>query len=260
MVDDEKVITMEERIPKLKEQRRQKANRRFILYISVFFILILVVVYFQSSLSTVDQIQVSGNHYVSSEEVIKAARITGESGFWDVKAPPLESKIESIGEIESATVEKQFPNDILISVQEFGRIAYLKEGIRYFPILENGYRLDPLEKNDVPVNAPLLVNWKQGEQLERIAVELSKLPEAIIHRISEIRFSPSAEFPGGIIVYMTDGFEVWATTEDFAENMKSYPSIVEELGEKQRGIIHMRVSIYFESYKQKEGSENEPQE
>ncbi|UTR15185.1 Miff domain-containing protein [Salipaludibacillus sp. LMS25] len=34
---EKKVIKIEERIPKLKERRKQRSNRRLIMYVSVFF-------------------------------------------------------------------------------------------------------------------------------------------------------------------------------------------------------------------------------
>jgi cell division protein FtsQ len=259
-MDDEKVITMDERIPRLKEQRRQKANRRFIFYISVFFLLILIVVYLQTPLSKVGSIKVSGNHYLSSSEVIKASSLTGDTGFWDVEPEVIEKKIQKAGQIESARVDKQLPNDITISVQEFGRIAYVKEGSRYYPILENGFRLSQLTKNDIPVNAPLLINWKQDGKIAEMAGQLSQLPEGIIHRISDIHLSPTNEFPNGIKVFMNDGYEVWATIGAFADKMKTYQAIVQELDPDQRGIIHMRVGTYFETYDEMEEPLNEPEE
>ena len=48
-----KVVSIEDRIPKLKQQRRKKANRRLILLLLLFFIFIAFILYFQSPLSHV---------------------------------------------------------------------------------------------------------------------------------------------------------------------------------------------------------------
>ncbi|MCD8500622.1 MAG: hypothetical protein LRY71_01750 [Bacillaceae bacterium] len=37
MMDKQKIVSLEDRIPKLKQQRKQRANRRLIIYLSTFF-------------------------------------------------------------------------------------------------------------------------------------------------------------------------------------------------------------------------------
>jgi hypothetical protein len=44
-IDKEKVVNIEERIPKIKEQRKQKANRRLITFILLFFTMMLIIIY-----------------------------------------------------------------------------------------------------------------------------------------------------------------------------------------------------------------------
>lgn len=71
-MDKKKVVALENRLPQLKKERKQRANRRFAFYASLFFLLILIVVYFQSPLSRVHSISVSGEQIVSEDQVIKA--------------------------------------------------------------------------------------------------------------------------------------------------------------------------------------------
>ncbi|WP_052363785.1 hypothetical protein [Geomicrobium sp. JCM 19037] len=70
MSDDQKVISVQDRIPALKEQRKKRANRRLILYVSIFFILIAAVVYFQSPLSHIQTIQVEGQEIGEEQEIL----------------------------------------------------------------------------------------------------------------------------------------------------------------------------------------------
>ena len=67
-----KVLSLEDRIPKIKEHRRRKANRRLILLLSLFFLLIVCVVYFQSPFSQIKRIDVLGNETITEEEVVEA--------------------------------------------------------------------------------------------------------------------------------------------------------------------------------------------
>ena len=252
-----KIVTIEERIPKLKEERRRKANRRLILYLSIFFLLILLVIYFQSPFSRVGKIIVQGNHYVTESEIIAAANLSTDTSFWNLKKKDLERElVNAIPQLSSATIAKHIPNTISIQVTEYPRIAYLKEGDRFFPVLANGEVIDVLSSDQVPVNAPIFVGWKK-ENLEEMARELMKLPQSIIQRISEIHFSSSEEDSSTLTLYMNDGFEVRTTIRNFAEKMQAYPSIVREIGTEKKGIIHLDVGAYFEEYGGEGASERE---
>jgi len=77
-----KLIVLEDRVPKLQEQRKQKANRRLILYLSLFFILILFIVYSQSSLSNVSNIEVQGNKHVSDKDIVKESGMSKKTSYW----------------------------------------------------------------------------------------------------------------------------------------------------------------------------------
>lgn len=257
----EKVIPLEERVPTLKAKRRQKANRRFVLYISAFFLLILTIVYFQSSLSRVDRIVVKNNHFISDRVVKKANGIDGQTGFWDVDAQTISRRVKNkIGQVQDVSVKKKFPNDIVITVHEYDRIAYVKRDGEYYPVLENGFCLPPLKKGELPQGAPLLVHWGDSKKLKKIAGELSDLPQSIVHRISTLRLTPTKEFPHAVTVLMTDGNTVLATIDRFAEKMKHYPAVVAGIPKGKTGVIHMRVGIYFETYKsiaKDEGDETE---
>lgn len=80
-MDKGKIVALEDRIPKLKEQRRRKANRRLIVLLCLFFTMIAVVAYVQSPLSHVKKITVIGNELLSKNEIIKYTEITKKQTF-----------------------------------------------------------------------------------------------------------------------------------------------------------------------------------
>lgn len=83
--DREKIVNIEERIPKIKEQRKQKANRRLISFIMLFFIMVLIIVYLQTPISKVSTISVTGNENVSKKEIIDLSDInSGDTEFWSL--------------------------------------------------------------------------------------------------------------------------------------------------------------------------------
>lgn len=256
-MENGKVVTIEDRIPKLKAERKRKSNRRLIIYLSLFFLLIMLVVYLQSPLSKIGKVKIEGNHYVPNSQIIKTGHLTKETSFWNIKTKDLENKLlEENIQIAEVSVHKRLPNTLFIEVKEFVRVAYLKENNTYYPILENGKILNQLQQEETPVNAPILVSVDK-EKLEDIASELKQLPQSLIQRISEITFTSSETISYDLTVFMNDGFEVRTSVQNFADNMKKYPAILQQIEPGKRGTIHLNVSSYFEEHKDEEEVDHE---
>ncbi|MBM6618544.1 cell division protein FtsQ/DivIB [Bacillus suaedaesalsae] len=251
-----KVLTLEERIPKLKQQRRQKANRRLIFYVSIFFLLIIGILYLQSPLSHVKNVEVKGNVHVLSDEIVSLSEINDKTSFWNLNTESITHKIKQNKQIKSVTIERKLPNSVGIVVTEMKRVAYAINDGKYYPILEDGNVLKSSESTSFPSDAPILMDWKPGEELQEMASELAKLSPAIVNSISEIHHTPEESDSVHITLFMNDGREVSATITDFAKKMSAYPAIVSQLNPELKGIIHMEVAYYFESYEQLEVEES----
>ncbi len=252
-MDQKKVIALEERIPKLKIQRKQRSNRRLIFYLSFFFLLLLSVVYFQSPLSNVKEIKVNGNRYVSDEKIIKVSGLNDKTSFWNINKDFIEKELTSLVEIKEVSIDRKFPNILQITVKEYSRVAYLVTDGKYYPILETGKILtEENSKKRFPTDAPLLMGWKKNDELAEMAAEISKLPESLIQRISEIYYTPVKDDPLRITLYMNDGFVVSSTIRHFSAKIASYSALIKELDPKNKGIIHMRINPYFEQFDNEE--------
>ena len=68
-------------------------------------------------------------------------------------------------------------------------------------------------------DGPLLINFKDEQYLQRMAVELSKIPVDIFNLISEISWEPTEKNKYKILLYMNDGFIVDATIRNFSNKM-----------------------------------------
>jgi cell division protein FtsQ len=251
-----KVVVLEDRIPKLKEQRRQRANRLLIGYIALFFMLILCIIYFQSPLSNIAKIEVQGNEHLADEQIIQLSGLTRNKSFWKVKNEDVEKKVGKHPEIKNVHVQKRFPNKIVITVEERKRIAYVFDKQKFFPILENGRVLTSTKEKIIASDAPILMGWKKGEEIQEMAAQLAKLPDSILNLISEIHHTPRSSDRLHITVYMNDGFEVSATVRNFAEKIVLYPSIVSHLDSNRKGVLHLEVSTYFKPYEWSEPGES----
>lgn len=250
-----KIIDIEDRIPKLKEQRKQKANRRFIMYISLFFVLVIFILYFQSPLSKIQTIHVLGNIHVTDEAIIKLSGVEEGTSFWSIDPLTIAKNVKEHDEIAKVEVTRKLPNQLQIVIRENTRVAYLIDGTSFYPILETGKILEKDKLENIPADAPLLINWKQSEELQEMAAQLCHVPDSILNRISEIHLTPEDGDPLHITLFMNDGQEVSATIRGFSDKIKNYPMIKKQLTEKQFGVIHLEVGSYFKAYKN-EGDEN----
>ncbi|OLO40800.1 cell division protein FtsQ [Alkalihalophilus pseudofirmus] len=254
---DEKVITINDRIPKLKEQRKQRANRRLIFFLAFFFLLILLVIYFQSPLSHIKTIEVHGNDYLPKEIIVDSSKLSSGTSIWQLDKEEVIARIVSLKEIESADISRKFPNKIEIHIVEYQRVAYMYQEGKYYPILSTGAFLEELPPNVMPVDAPILRDWEPGPVAQELAAELTKLSDGLFNRISEIYYTPTEADPLRIIVFMNDGHEVHSTVRDFSDKIAPYPSIVKEIDPNKIGIIHMRMTPYFEEFDVEEEEEGE---
>lgn len=255
-----KIVSIEDRIPKLKQLRKSKANRRLVLLLSLFFILVACVLYFLSPLSYVKSVQVEGNRYITSKQIIKLSKVKKDRSIWKVDTGTAAANIKKNQEIKNVKVTPVFPNSIKITVSEHNRMAYLSNNGKFAPILENGSVLEELATGEIPVFAPVLIGFKEGKALKLLLEELDKLPVEIQNAISEIHYAPTKTDEYHIVMFMNDGFEVSATSRTLYEKMIHYPSIVSQLDPNVKGVIDLEVGSYFKAYEDAEQKEDTNEE
>ncbi|MGM0522714.1 MAG: cell division protein FtsQ/DivIB [Bacillota bacterium] len=239
MAEEKKVVSIEDRIPKLREARRKQANRRFIFYLTVLLVLIVFVVYLQSPLSYVREVTVTGAQFVSEEIILKQSDLSTEQSLWSFQLEDIEANILALPEIESVEVTRLWTHKITIAVTEHKKIAYIDQGDRLSPLLESGHTLEHVEKVDYKGDAPLLIGFND-EDIRRLMIEgLQALPTYLLSHISEIQYRPTEANPYQVYLNMIDGFELLTTIRGFSEHLKVYPSVVSQLDKENPGLIEI---------------------
>src|SRR5690625_2198168 len=113
-MEEKKIVSIEDRIPKLKEARKKKANRRLLFYLAIFFFLISIIVYLQSPLSYVKKIDVIGSEFVEEQDVIQYSEIKLNANLWMVNKNAVKKALESHPLIEQAEIQRRLPQTIQI--------------------------------------------------------------------------------------------------------------------------------------------------
>lgn len=263
-MSDKKVVPIEERIPTLQEQRRKRSNRRFIIYLTIFLILIGLVIYFQSPLSNVRAIEVEGNQIAEENAIIETSSIVQGENIWAIDRGEAEAQIEELEEVQEASISRSLPGRVVIDIIEQERVGYIASEGTYIPVLTTGAVLRDKPSDQIPSDAPLLQGFSEEKKLENFSAELSNAGDGIRNSISEVIFSPTEEDPNELRLYMNDGIEVESTIPGFADHMASYPSVSAEVDRSVPGILHMKMTPYFESdeeaVEEDEESPDEPPE
>jgi cell division protein FtsQ len=255
-MDKAKIVSIEDRIPKLKEQRRKKANRRLVMVLILFFTMILFIIYFQSPLSKVKNITVSGNESYTEEEIERHSGITTQDNIWKMDSDKAQQALENLPEVDKADISVRLPNTVTIKLIEHEKLAYLSEGSDFHAVLESGKILEKGLADEMPVNAPILIGFSEGKALDAMIASLETLPGEILSTISEIHYNPSETDAYRIHLFMNDGYEVNATLRSFSDKMLHYPSIVSQL-KLTKGVIDLEVGSYFKAYEAEEAEEVE---
>lgn len=243
-----KVVSIEDRIPKLKQERRKKTNRRIMILLFLFFLLILSILYFRSPMSKVGSITVQGNRLITTEDIIAASGLTAETVILNIDKDELLTKIMDIPEIKSAELSLTLPNHLHINVEEYDILGILKSDDEYQVLLENGHLTAWNDRYQHELDVPILLGFSDDDQLELLAKQLGELATEVRNSISEMIFTPKETDLLAVTLYMNDGFEVRATLRSFAERMNYYPDLISQIDPGEKGILDLEVGLFFKSY------------
>ncbi|MDZ5711570.1 cell division protein FtsQ/DivIB [Jeotgalibacillus haloalkalitolerans] len=254
------VVSLEDRVPQLRQRRRKRANRRLVGVVLLFVFMIIIVLYFQSPYSKVQNIQISGNSGISEELAIQLSGISTGDPYWTLDIEEAEIRLKDNNMIKNAEIKRDLPLNVEVSIEEYDKVALSREGQQYKAVYENGFISEPQPVQDINFSAPVLNGFQQGQVLSDLASALSNLPGNVLNSISEVHYSPSEVDSNRIVLYMNDGFEVHAVIPTLVEKMTHYPSIVSQLDPEVKGVIDLEVGSYFRAYNAGETANGDTEE
>lgn len=239
-----KVIDIEERIPAMRERRLRKTNRKFIFILAIFVGALLIILYFQSPLSRIDKVLVSGNKLHEDAFYKEESGLEVAGSMWGFSAKNVETILGKIEGVKDVTISRKWIRDIEINISEWETIAYIENRGQYSMLLKNG-ELFTSELQFLDDEAPILNGFSEDKDRKRMAAQLTKMDADVYPIISEIILKDPKADTDRITVYMDDGFEVRAIISTFAEKMEYYPEITAQLHGYEKGVIDMEVGTFF---------------
>jgi cell division protein FtsQ len=211
-----------EKIPVIrdrKEVRRSTRNRKLLFLLFLFFITILIILFFNSALSKVTEINIKGTMYVEKHDIQDVLGVQLDDQFFLVSTDTVVRNVRKLKGVQSVKVVKSFPGTIVVTVKEYPAVAlvYKSDGTDRV-LLANGIEVSPAEKMST-MNLPILTGWDDKDPY-RIALckVLSEIRTPHLADISEILPIPTESYPDKLKIYTRSKFEV-VTAIEFMEEM-----------------------------------------
>ena len=102
----EKIIDIEDRIPTLRERRKKRSNRKFTLLLILFLVTLFGLLYFQSSYSLVQDIEVKGANLKSVDSYSKQSGIQIGQSMWEIRTSLAEEAIAENEWVQNVQVKR----------------------------------------------------------------------------------------------------------------------------------------------------------
>lgn len=245
------VRSLEDRIPYMKKQRRKKANRRMFSVLSLFGILILLVVYMQTSMSNVKEVNVSGLYWLDESYVFQELELDTSTKFVSLSPSKISAQMEKLPGVKRVDMNRSWYNVVQVNVTEEKMIAYARAETGDVVVLADGSLhptgtiTDPQKLKD----GPLLREFNSEKELEKIASELEQVDDATRARMSEVILSKQKGEPTRYEIFMNDGNTLLTPTLKLSETVSKYGEIYENIPKGQQGTVVMDGGFYFVPYK-----------
>lgn len=228
------------KIPAIRKPKPiKRANRKLLMFLLVFFITILAILFFQSSISKISFIEIEGNEFVATETIELAAGIAAGDQFFGISSRTIGTRVETLPTVQSAEVTKRFPGLVRIRVTEYSRVAFqITPGGDAVILFADGSKM--VSQNGFVLDKPILSGWIEDDPLMvKLCGVLSQIPDRLLSDVSEISPDPTSAYPDKIKIYTRSNFEVYTTVSYFPEKIQYLDLYVAQLYQNdiKTGII-----------------------
>ncbi|MBH5316897.1 FtsQ-type POTRA domain-containing protein [Paenibacillus sp. GSMTC-2017] len=221
---------MSTQMPVLKEPaRKRRGNKKLLAILLLLFIALLAVLFFNSSISKVSDIQITGNTFTTRDQIVQSAGIHIGDAFFQTSSSSIASKVEKQPQVESVDVMKVFPGIVKITVKEFPVVAFeLAEQGELTALLANGTSVKSVNSGNQLLDKPILSGWKSDDPVKlALTKQLALIPVKQLSDLSEITPIPSKAYPDRIRMYTRTRFEVITAVSVLPDKIEALNAVIE---------------------------------
>lgn len=226
---------MKENKPKTKKvkKRRLKIKGVFLLAAILASIILLGKLLFKINVRSVS---VTGNNLIKDSEIIKDLGLNKKTKFLTLNTQKTCNTLKNNSLIESCTIKKSINFKLQVIIKENIPLFYYTQNSKV--ILSDGSEIE----NTHSYSIPTLINYVPDKIMDEFIAGLSNIDDDIIHSISEIEYTPSANEDGTYIdeerfmLMMNDGNTVYINNKNI-NILNYYKKIYASIGDK-KGIYN----------------------
>lgn len=221
---------MSTQMPVLKEPvSKRKSNKKLLTVLLLLFVALLAVLFFNSSLSKISEIRVTGANLATNGEIAQAAGVKAGDAFFQTASSTIAERVAELPQVESAIVEKVFPGLVKIAVQEYPVVAFEigSEG-ELTALLANGTAVKEGNRAIALADKPVLTGWEPNDPVKlELTKQLALIPDKQLSDLSEISPIPSNAYPDRIRIYTRTKFEVVTAVSVLTDKIEKLNAVVE---------------------------------
>lgn len=205
------------------------------LIIFLFFIIVIVFIILKLMFLKITNIYVSGNTYLTDQEIIELGKISNYPNALFTFSNFLESNIRKSDLVDSVDVKKKGFTKVYISVKENRPLFY--DDIQKKTVLMDGKMLDKV------YNVPVLVNIIDKDVYSKFLSLFSNINSDVFSSISEIEYTPNVVDKELFLLTMNDGNYIYVNLNRFDSINKYFDMMVNFNNHK--GILYLDSGEYF---------------
>ena len=182
----------------------------------MFFLLTLTLVflstlYLKTSLSTLNQIEISGNHLLTKQEILKQLQLSNSQSIWELDLVELQDRLNKLDLVLSGQVSLETQNTIRIELIEKRGVALLVLDTGLIMLSDQGEFISmDAHRLLLNMNLPLIIGLEDANEINDLALILGTLNDEILVNISEIHKERTAFNEAQLRLMMQEGNTIFA--------------------------------------------------
>lgn len=234
---------MDERVPPFRIKvghKRSPAPWAFFI-ILLFLMGILLVLFLQSPLSRIEQLQIQGNQLITEEEIVQTTQLHKGISYFHSNLMKAKNRLEKRSEIQHVEVRRLFPNKIYIKVREFPIVAYIQWNDGQFaPVLLNGTILPHRRTSDLIQSRPVIEKKDHANPTLQLALRnFVQVPEKIRKEIEFIHLVQN--HPDQVVLLSKNHHQIFIRASELHKKIIYYPFFQKH----PEGRLYLLQSIWF---------------
>lgn len=224
------------------EKKLKKRTHLKIIPVLIFLLLIVATFFIYNLISSlpVKNIYITGNTYLTDQEIIELAKLENYPSFIKTTSATIKKNIEKNKLIKHAKITKKFFGIVEITVEE-NNILFRKYDDDTKVILDNG---SEVVDDKYSYSVPKLLNYVPDTKYKSFMKGMNQVTENIKIQISEITYLPNEQDKDRFLLYMNDGNYVYLTLTKFKQ-INYYEDVLGKLKGK-KGILYLDSGNHFQ--------------